>query len=338
MVELVEELPFQAVKLYFNNPVMIILNKQPTDQRYYHKCGSALVAVFWVMAVLALAVFAAIRVVYYDADVAASQLNGFEAQQVAERGIAVAVNPSVDRMDPILEWSDEDLDISFRAQILSEAARFNINVILLRQDKTLLTDIFTDRGMDLQDAQTLVGNLTDWVDEGDLAELNGAEAEWYESQGRENHPFNRPFYSLNEMRLVKGMEQLEALWPDWASWFTVWSNGRLDVNEADAELISTAAEVTIDDAQEMVDFVLGPDRERNTEDDQPFTDLNEALELLGVSEFEQQTVAPRLTVSDTTTRIVSDGRAGTVKRRITLILRSRTGQPAILDRKEEIIP
>ncbi len=317
---------------------MIILNKLSVDTARYHRRGSAIVAVFWVMAVLALAVFAAVKVVYYDADVAASQLNGFEALQVAERGVAVAVNPSVEKMDPILEWQDEELGISYKAQILSEAARFNINVVLMRKDKTLLTDIFTDRGMDLQDAQMLVGNLIDWVDEGDLAELNGAESEWYESQGRPNHPFNRPFFNLDEMRLVKDMEKLEELWPNWQSWFTIWSNGKLDVNEADPELIAAAAEVPIDDAQEVVDYVLGPDQERNTEDDQPFAGLDEALDLLGVSEFQQQTVNPRLTVTDTTTRIVSDGRAGTVKRRITLILRSRTGKPAILDRKEEVIP
>ena len=108
--------------------------------------GSALIAVFWVMAILALAVFAAVRVVYHDADVAASQINGFEALQVAERGIAVAVNPAVERQDPILDWYDEERDISYRARIKSEAARFNINVILMRKDKPLLTDIFTDWG------------------------------------------------------------------------------------------------------------------------------------------------------------------------------------------------
>ncbi|MBT8044740.1 MAG: general secretion pathway protein GspK [Verrucomicrobiae bacterium] len=300
--------------------------------------GSALIAVFWIMAVLALAVFAAVRVVYYDADVAASQINGFEALQVAERGIAVAVNPVIEKKDPLLDWFDEERDISYRARIQSEAARFNINVILLRKDKQLLTDIFTDWGMELLDAQTLVDNLTDWVDAGDLTELNGAEIDWYEEQGRPNHPFNRPFYNLNEMRLVKDMDLLEAVNPHWKSWFTVWSNGKLDVNEARAELIAAAAEVSIDDAQDLVERVLGPDLERDTEDDQRFQNLTEALSLLGVSEFQQQMVAPRLTINDTTTRIVSDGRAGTVKRRITLIIRSRTGQPAILERKEEIIP
>ena len=134
------------------------------------------------------------------------------------------------------------------------------------------------------------------------------------------------------------MAQLEALRPDWRNLFTIWSNGKLDLNEAEPELIAAAAEVPIDDAQELVDYIMGPDRERNTEDDQPLNSLPEALDLLGVSEFQQQIVNPRLTISDTTTRIVSDGRAGNVKRRITVILRSRTGQLAILDRKEEIIP
>jgi general secretion pathway protein K len=300
--------------------------------------GSALIAVFWIMAILSLAVFAAVKVVYNDADVAASQINGFDALQAAERGIAVAVNPAIEKMDPLLDWSDEELDISYRARITSEAARFNINVILMRKDKQLLVDIFTDWGLELEDAQMIVDNLTDWIDPGDLTELNGAEVEWYESQGRPNHPFNRPFYNLDEMRLVKDMELLEQAQPRWRKWFTIWSEGKLDVNEAKAELISAAAEVSIDDAQNLVDHVLGPDLERDTEDDQPLNNIQEALVILGVSDFQAPVVTPRLTAgSDKTTRIVSDGRAGTVKRRITLILKNLTGQPAILERKEEII-
>jgi len=313
------------------------MNHQPRSTNT--ASGSALIAVFWIMAILSLAVFAAVRVVYHDADVAASQINGFDALQAAERGIAVAVNPAVkDNMDPLLDWSDESLNISYKARITSEAALFNINVILMRKDKQLLTDIFTDWGLALQDAQMLVDNLTDWIDGGDLTELNGAEVDWYESQGRPNHPFNRPFYNLDEMRLVKDMVLLEQANPHWRKWFTVWNQGKLDVNEAKAELIAAAAEVSIDDAQNLVDHVLGPDRERYTEDDQKVNSVTEALTLLGVSDFQAPMVSPRLTHKDETTRIVSDGRAGPVKRRITLILKSRKGQPAILERKEEIIP
>lgn len=300
--------------------------------------GSALVAVFWIMAVLSMAVFAAVKVVYHDADASTSQIHGFDAMLAAERGVSVAVNPVTKRTDPLLRWNNAELGISYQARIESEAARFNINVLLMRKDKQLLTDIFTDWGMDLLDAQMLVDNLIDWIDPGDLTELNGAEIDWYEAQGRPNHPFNRPFYSLEEMRLVKDMGLLEELKPDWGKWFTIWSNGKLDIHEAKPELIAAAAEVSIDEATNLVDYVLGPDQERNTEDDQRFQNLTEALSLIGVSEVQQQVVTPRLTVKDTTTRIVSDGRAGSVKRRVTLILKSRTGQPVILDRKEEVIP
>lgn len=304
----------------------------------HHASGSALIAVFWIMAILSLAVFAAVRVVYHDADVADSKINGFDALQVAERGIAVAVNPAIKKKDPLLDWADSDRDISYRARIISEASRFNINVILMRKDKQLLLDIFTDWGLELDDAQMVVDNLTDWIDAGDLAELNGAEIDWYESQGRNNHPFNRPFYSLDEMRLVKDMNLVEQVNPHWRKWFTVWSEGKLDINEAKPELISSAAEVSIDDAKDLVDHILGPDRERDTEDDQRFQELTSALAMLGVSDFQSPVVTPRLTVKDQTTRIVSDGRSGTVRRRITLILKTRSEQPAILERKEEIIP
>lgn len=300
--------------------------------------GSAMVAVFWIMAVLSLAVFAAVKVVYHDADVSTSQIHGFDAMLAAERGVAIAVNPATKKTEPMLAWSDNESGVSYRARIESEAARFNINVILMRRDKQLLTDIFTDWGMELLDAQMLVDNLVDWVDSGDLTELNGAEIDWYEEQGRPNHPFNRPFYNLEEMSLVKDMDLLEFVNPRWRKWFTVWSNGKLDINEAEAGLIAAAAEVSIDDATTIVDYVLGPDQEKDTDDDQRFQNLTEAFALIGLSPLQQELVAPRLTVEDTTTRIVSEGRAGNVKRRITLVIKNRTGQPAILDRKEEIIP
>ena len=81
---------------------MNFMQHHPVAQDFHHgkpglpcshvRPGSALVAVFWIIAVLSLAVFAAVRLVYHDADVASSKIHGFEAWQAAERGIAVAVN------------------------------------------------------------------------------------------------------------------------------------------------------------------------------------------------------------------------------------------------------
>jgi type II secretory pathway component PulK len=294
--------------------------------------------VIWLIAILAIAALATTRVVSFDMNVASAKIHGFRAKQLAEMGIAVASNPVVKRADPILRRGDEESGEGFDVKILSEGARFNLNAILLRDDKALLRTMFESWGVDLDTAQEITDAMSDWIDGDDEVALNGAEKEWYEEQGRINQPFNRPFYSLDEIRLVRGMDQIEALRPDWRNWFTIWSSGALDINEASAELISSAAEVSVDVADGVVEQVRGPDGIRDTEDDVPFQDVNSALALLGVDTNARPDILQRFSVNDTTVRIESTGSAEGAKRKIILTLRNRTGRPAILERSEEVIP
>jgi type II secretory pathway component PulK len=226
----------------------------------------------------------------------------------------------------------------FQARVISEGARFNINAILIQDDKALLRSIFTQWGMELDAAQEVADALGDWVDADDNVALNGAEKDEYEKMGRINQPFNRPFYDINEVRLVRGMDLVEALRPDWRDWFTVWSGGPLDLNEATAELIAAAAECPLEEAALIPAAVSGMDGIRDTEDDAPFQNAAAALALLRIDINARPDLARRFTVNDTTTRIESIGQAQGAKRRITLIVRNRTGKPALLERTEEIIP
>ncbi len=300
--------------------------------------GTALLAVIWLIAILAIAALATTRVVSFDMNVASAKIHGFRAKQLAEMGVAVASNPVVKRADPILKRGDEESGEGFDVKILSEGARFNLNAILLRDDKALLRTMFESWGVDLDTSQEITDAMSDWIDGDDEVALNGAEKDWYEEQGRINQPFNRPFYSLDEIRLVRGMDQIEALRPDWRNWFTIWSSGALDINEASAELISSAAEVPVDVADGVVEQVRGPDGIRDTDDDVPFQDVNSALALLGVDTSARPDILQRFTVNDTTVRIESTGSAEGAKRKIIITLRNRTGRPAILERSEEVIP
>lgn len=300
--------------------------------------GSALVAVLWLIAILALASIAAIRVVSFDVDLATAQVHGFRARQLAEMGIAVASNPAVRRTDPLLRFSTDDGDGGYEARIVSEGEKFNINAILLRNDEDLLKSIFIDWGLELDEAQAVVDALIDWVDSNDEVGLNGAEVEWYTEQGRINQPFNRPFYHLDELRLVRGMDYIEALRPDWRNWFTIWSAGALDLNEASAELIAAAAGVTPEEAAIVPETVRGPDGLRDTQDDAPFQSAAEALALLGVDGTLRPELSARMTVNDTTTRLESIGSVAGARRKITVIVRNRTGRPAVLERTEEVMP
>jgi hypothetical protein len=198
--------------------------------------------------------------------------------------------------------------------------------------------MFIDWGIELEVAQEIADALSDWVDADDDVALNGAEKDYYEKEGRINQPFNRPFYDINEVSLVRGMDLVEAVRPDWRNWFTIWSSGGLDLNEAPAELIAAAAEITPEQAEIIPETVRGTDGLRDTIDDVPFQNAAAALNLLGVDASGRPDIAKRFTVNDATTRIESIGYAEGAKRKITVIVRNRTGRPALLERTEEIIP
>ena len=82
-------------------------------------------------------------------------------------------------------------------------------------------------------------------------------------------------------------------------------------------------------------MIDGADGIRNTEDDQPLS-VQQALANLGVVD-ESGVIQSRLNSEDPVTRIESIGYAGSVRRKIVLIVSSRTGVPAIRERKVEVI-
>ncbi len=314
------------------------MRTRPSHQPNSRRQGIALIAVLWLIAILSIAAITTLRVISFDTEITTAKVHGSRALQLAEMGIAIGANPVVKRNDPILHRVDEVKNEEIHVTLTSESARYNINTLVLAEDKTLIRSIFIEWGMELDDAQALTDALTDWVDGDEEVALNGAEVEEYTKMGRINQPFNRPFYDIEEMRLVRGMNEMERLRPDWRNWFTVWSSGTLDLNEADAELISVAAEVTPEQASIIPETVRGTDGIRNTEDDVPFQDVASALSLLGIDANTRQDIAQRFTVNDTTTRINSTARSGDSKRRIITIVKNRTGKPILLSRTIEIIP
>ncbi|HSP42932.1 MAG TPA: hypothetical protein VLO11_08680 [Luteolibacter sp.] len=303
-----------------------------------HPRAAALLAVIWLIAILAIATMSALRVISFDVEVASAKIHGSRARHLAEMGIAVGANPAVMRSDPLLQQFDGEAGEGFQVRLISEGGRFNLNAILLQEDESLLLSIFSYWGLELDEAQEIIDALGDWVDPDDETRLNGAEVDFYEGLGRINQPFNRPFYDIDEARLVRGMDLVESLRPDWRNWFTIWSSGALDLNEASAELIAAAAEISPEEAAIIPELVSGMDGIRDTEDDEPFEDPASALDLLGINTEARPDLAQRFTVDDAVTRIESTGMAEGAKRKITVIVRNRTGRPALLERTEEIVP
>ncbi len=299
--------------------------------------GAALMAVLWLIAILALACMTTLRVISFDMELASSKIHGSRARQVAEMGIAIGTHRLVKRSDPLLHRRNDETGESFDVKLVSEGGRLNINYILRQEDKALLRKLFIDWGLELDTAQEITDALGDWIDADDNEALNGAEKKFYEKAGRINQPFNRPFYDINEMSLVRGMDLVEAVRPDWRNYFTVWSSGPLDINEAPAELIAVAAEVSIEQAENIPKKIRGPDGVRDTTDDAVYQDFRTALS--DINAGDRPDITQRFGVRDTTTRIESIGYAEGSKRKITVIVSNKEGgRPILLERTEEIIP
>ncbi len=304
------------------------------------RCGSSLIAVFWLMAILSLAVFSTVYVVHSDMDVIVAQKRGFRAVQLAEMGVAIAANPAVEEWDPMLRQVNERGE-GFEVRRRSEGGWLNINrLVAAGGDQLLLEELFYRWGMEKEDAVLVVRALMDWVDPDDLNQLDGfddgAENEFYTEIGFENYPFNRPFYDLEEVMLVRGMDVVASFQPRWREYFTIWSEGQLDINEASAELIAAAAGTEPDYVDTLIEMRNGEDGIPDTEDDELFQNVQDALAFVegdGLAE-DPALVASRFTTRSSTERIESIGIVGNYRRKLIVVVRNRQSRPVILSREE----
>ena len=267
--------------------------------------GSALLAVLWIIALLSMLVATTSLLIMQDVDTVGIRRQMFRARMLAETGLALAAHPDVKPDDPLLHQVVAEGE-GFDVEIRGEDGRLNPNALLMRQDRETLRRVFRYWGMDLMQADGLIDAMVDWVDQDSFTMPKGAEVRQYNSPGL---PFNRPFRSIEEMSLVRGMAEVEAVFPAWRDWFSIHASGVLDINEAEPELVSaiTGADIVI--CRQIQARRLGRDGIRNTRDDALFPDLDTALRLLGVA-GNTQGLAGVISVQSSTRRIISHGTTG----------------------------
>jgi hypothetical protein len=115
----------------------------------------------------------------------------------------------------------------------------------------------------------------------------------------------------------------------------VTSQGPIDLQWASEEVLAAVPGVGAARARALVQYRNGPDREAGTDDDRRIKDRNEALQLLSLPPREFEALAGLLSLNDPTVRIMSEGRSGTVTRRIEAVAIKSGAQPQILSWKEK---
>lgn len=286
--------------------------------------GSALIAVFWLIAMMGMIVFVGVRVLETDTNVARTNRARIYAMRQAETGLAIGRHPKVGVDEPLLHGKDENGN-GYDVTIRSEEARFNINILVGEPGHGMLKRILAAWGMPADEAAALADALKDWVDADELVSLNGAEKRDYEREGFDSFPFNREFKNLDEMAFVRGMERLREIKPDWRDFFTVLGDGRVDVNDARPEIIALLANVPVERVEPVMQLRRGRDGVLDTMDDMRLTTVPQLAQLLGAF---QPAVVNQLSTwvrfDGAIRRIESVGRMGAFSRRLVLITQGDT--------------
>ena len=243
-----------------------------------HARASALLVVLWSIALLSLLLTTTALLVIEDVKTLNQRHAAFRARQLARTGLALASHPDIKPDDPLLHRQIAELE-RLDVEIRGGDGLLNPNVLLQGGNPVVLPRLFQAWGLKQAEAETLVDALIDWIDPDDFTRRQGAESKNYPVRGR---PFNQLFRSLEEMALVRGMDRLEALHPDWRAAFSLRASGKLDVNSAEPELLSAATGCTLATARKFRAQCLGQDGIPGTRDDRPARDVASACSQLGI--------------------------------------------------------
>ena len=282
--------------------------------------GSALLAVMWIIALMTMLVGTTALLLTEDVQTIQTRSDMFRARMLAEAGLAIGANPGVKPDDVNLLRREVSPGEGYIVTMHGEDGRLNPNRLLQSDDpnsRGILLNIMKAWGLSLDESQIIIDSLLDWVDQDDSEHMHGAEKKFYNTPGM---PFNRPFRTVEEMSLVRGMSEVERRYPNWRDWFSVYASGTLDVNEASAELITAVTGADPMMAQQFVARRAGPDGIPHTKDDMTAPDLPTALRLLGVPSLGTQQGAIPLGVQSSIVRIESVGVVGNFKRKLFAVL------------------
>jgi len=260
------------------------------------KEGAALIVVMWVLLIVSLIVSSFAFEMQLEARLISAQRKRFRADQLALAGVELAKAMLAFEKDPFdpkdvvyedpyraeaskieegapVDFTEKIGDGSISLHIDYEKGRRNIRKMKPEEWR----ELFDQAGIPHTEWDSLLGCLTDWEDEGDEHQLNGAESgDWfYREKGYECK--NAPIDTVDELLLIKGWEkeylygtpageEVENPISGIAGHLTIWGDGKINPNSASRKVLNSLniSEGVID---AIMDARLGPDGEKGTNDD-----------------------------------------------------------------------
>jgi hypothetical protein len=273
----------------------------------------------WAVLLMSLTVMGVVEYVGYSVSEATLANAEFRALYLAESGLAVGLHPSMRRGDTSLKQKI-GTDSGFDVVINYEGARIPINFLVDSRLSESVNNLFIYWGLSAEQASLAVESLADWMDNDDDPRPNGAESAYYQTLGIYDMPRQLGFINVDEMLLVRGMNVVDRLKPDWREYFSVYGSGVIDLRTAFKDVLMAVAGSAEGDVDNYISRRDGADGIAGTEDDQRISD-SEAFRLLGIDGDRAATLRTTLTSGDDLRRITSTGYVGEKRAQIIIIAR-----------------
>lgn len=281
--------------------------------------ASALMLMIWAVLLMSLTVMGVVEYIGFSVSEATLANAEFRALYLAESGLAVGLHPSMRRGDTALKQK-VGTDSGFDVVINYEGARIPINFLVDSRLSESVYNLFVYWGLSAEQASLAVDSLADWMDNDDDARPNGAESAYYQTLGIYDMPRQLGFINVDEMLLVRGMNVVDRLKPDWREYFSVYGSGVIDLRTAFKDVLLAVAGSSEGDVDNYIARRDGADGIAGTEDDQRISD-SEAFRLLGIDGERATAMRATLTSEDDLRRITSTGYVGEKRAQIIVIAR-----------------
>jgi general secretion pathway protein K len=299
----------------------------PLTSHLSRESGSALLLVLFTLLLISGLILSALS--FLESGVAdyGALNHQFRARQLARSGLAYGLNPQVSNQDTPLLNQKFKPNGQFHVVISSESTKLNPNNLLEQGRDDILQTLFLQWNVPLDAVNEVINGLKKWTNGNQEIQPVGTNAQQaapsqqagVQTGQQQGIQLIRPFMAVSEMAEVPGFNAVIEAKPDWANYFTVWSDGTIDVNLADPSMISLVTGVTMAQATQFVKHIWGPDGIPFTSDDQPYQNWNDVMLQLGMSSQQFQIVQNLLSLESTVDRVESTGTIGNYSTTIAVV-------------------
>src|SRR5882724_4577829 len=250
------------------------------------------------------------------------------AEAMASSGADVALHPRVAPDSPNLRKQMGDRE-SYEVRVAGEGGRLNLNWLTAGEDPNrlgILRRYLELKGIDLNDLDTMMDSLLDWVSpNAGLHRLNAP------PETDDYHPAHAPLTSVDDVKKIFGWTEFTS--KGWDEDFTINSSGPIDLVWASRDVLRALPGMGDDLVDHFLQLRRGPDGIDGTVDDTQFNSLADVQFVLGLKPEQFQQIASLVGFKDQIFRILSMGKSGDLTRSLQMIVRKGGSIPQVISWK-----